>query len=1052
MSTEVDINAVCRSWRLGVKKKFRGIADFDERVAERFRVIEQRMFRRRVPLTGWQIRYVDYRDWGDAPVIRDWEPIATGANWGAHGPSAEFRCTVTVPPELDGEEVMLRLYVGGDSLLYVDEVPWHGMDPFRHDLFLFDRAVAGTTVRLRAETYAHYHAPRKDHQQSFALAELAAVDREVWDAYYDLWCAAKLLHVKELDPRLRGYVEHHLWEALKLVPVQVDDEAACRAAIAMARARIRSAVYDTDRFKGHGRQHLVGHSHLDVVFMWRHAEYLRKVGRTHATMLRLMEHYPEFCFSQSQAKIYADLKRCHPEIYAQVKRRITEGRWEPIGAFWVEPDCNLVSGESFVRQILHGQRFFQAEFGRRSRTCWQPDVFGISWGLAQILARAGIEYVMTAKMIAWNDTNPWTRHTFWWEGMDGSRVLGIIPPGHFIGTVDPDMMDAQWRAFSDRETIGETLHVFGWGDGGGGVDIEMLESAKRYRDFPGLVPTGCITAEAAFDRIKAKALAVPDLPVHRDELYLEAHRGAVTTKGRLKRLNRRAELLFREAEMLAAFAWAAGAPYPSELLDAGWTGVLDAQFHDAVPGTHIPPVYQDLQRDYARVFALGEEVRGAALTRLAGPATPNGAALAVFNSLPGLRDEVLVLPEEGLDDRLLARDGAVLPQQRTVTLAGVPVRLVAGAEVPGCGWRVLDLVPRGGVPAGPTGLTVGDGRLENEHLRVQLNDAGELLSVHDKDLDREMLAAGRRGNVLQLFEDRPGKYDAWDIVASYREHPLPTGGGGRLTVDERGPVRVSLRLERPVAGSILRQRISLAAGDRALVFETEIDWRERQRLLKVAFPVAVNADRATYDIAFGSIERSNRANDPYQAARFEVNAHQWMDLSQQDAGVSLLNDGKYGCDVAADVMRLTLLKAAINPDPQADAEVHHFTYALLPHAGDWRIGRTRHRAACLNQEVTGRIVAAADARRLDHRRLLDPGTEHLGVEAVKRSEDGRDLIVRLVERHNARIRTVLVTPLPVVTAWRCNLMEEPESELPVIAAGIELDIRPCEIVTLRLRL
>ncbi len=1045
MSSDVDINAVCRSWRLGVKKKFRGIASFEERAQQRFALIEGALFTRRIPLEGWEIRYVDYRDWGDAPVIRDWEPIAVGSQWGQHGPSAEFRCRFTMPEACHGQEVMLRFYVGGDTMLHVNGQAWHGVDPFRHDLWFVDQAEAGTAYELVAETYAHYHAPRKDHAQQFALAELGCLDRAVWEAYWDLLCAAKLLQVPQLDEGLQAFVERELWEAMKLIPAQPADDAALRAAIAAARAHIRATVYASDRFRGQGLMHLVGHSHLDVVFMWQHKEYLRKVGRTHATMLRFMERYPEFRFSQSQAKIYADMERCFPDLFAQVQARVAEGRWEPIGAFWVEPDCNLISGESFVRQIAHGQRFFERAFGRRSRSCWQPDVFGLSWGLVQILADSGIEYFLTSKMVPWNDTNPWTRHTYWWEGLDGSRVLGITPPGHFIGTVDPDMMTAQWRNFSDKATVGETLHIYGWGDGGGGVDVEMIESVRRYADFPGLVPTRTSTAEEAFDAIKAKVLTLDPalVPVHRDEIYLEAHRGSVTTKGRLKQLNRRGEFLLGQTELLNAAAWLTGADYPAEALHGLWTELLNAQFHDAVPGTHIAPVYQDLLQSYAALMTQATSLRDQALKTLVG----TGTHLSVFNALGCARSDAMVIPAALIDaGQVATADGRVVPQQGITDLTGAPARLVALGGVAGCaaaGLRVVDA----DAPQPASGLIVTDTSLENPHLRAAFNARGELVSLFDKDHEREVLWNGQAGNVFEMYEDMPGKYDAWDIVETYRDHPIALDGETSLSIDERGPLRASFLLRRRFHASTLTQRISLAADGRQLEFETLIDWQERQRLLKVAFPVDINAREATYDIAYGNITRPTTVNDPQEQARFEVNAHLWMDVSQHDYGVAILNDGKYGCDIRDRRMRLTLLKGSIHPDPDADREVHHFRYALRPHADGWREAGIIAAALAFNQP---HVVIAGTAGE-DLAPLFDIRAPGMTLEAVKRSDDGQDVILRLVERHNAAVRGQVICPRPLAGAWRCTVLEEQPSELSWEGSTVSFTARPYQIITLRLR-
>jgi len=893
------------------------------------------------------------------------------------------------------------------------------------------------------------------------MAELATFDPEVWDAYWDLRAAEKALDIREIDDRLRDFLETRLWDALKLVPLTHGDPAAVREKVLAAGRLIRQEVYASDRFRGEGLMHLVGHSHLDVVYMWPHREFVRKIARTHSTMLRLMEQYPEFTFCQSQAKLYADMKEHYPEMFEQVRRRVAEGRWEPIGAFWVEPDCNLISGESFVRQILHGQRFFQQEFNLQSRTCWQPDVFGMSWAMPQILARAGIEYVVTSKMVPWNDTNPWKMNTFWWAGFDGTRVLGIIPPGHFIGTVDPDDIDMQWRGFSDKSTIGETLHTYGWGDGGGGPDPEEIESAKRYSDFPGLVRMRFSTIEGAFDRIRQKALAAR-IPVYRDELYLEAHRGTYTHKGWLKRAHRRAEFLFRDAELAASLAWLAGKPYPEDALDKGWKDFLVTQFHDALPGTHTTEVFGELVCEHERLRGIGESVRAAALDTLVGPEDVKGGGLVVFNPLLHARHgDCVAVPAQAMAGRLARAGGKALPQQEVEDLDGTRKVLVRVPEAPPVGYVTLELAAsdtaEGGcatfakppAPGADAPRATADS-LENEFLKATFNAEGELVSLWDKEHNRQVLPKGQVANRFQLFEDTPGRYDAWDLVVTYRDHEIDISGGATLAVDEQGPVRASLRLEKPCAASRIRQRISLYAGQRRLVFETAARWVERQRFLKVAMPVDVNATRATYDIAFGNMTRPNHANTSYDAARFEVPAHQWMDLSQADYGVSLLNDCKYGHECVDNMMRLSLLKGSVSPDPEADKGAHCFTYALYPHAGTWREAGTIREALNLNDALLARVVAKAPPQAAHSFISCDaPG---LTLEAVKRSQDGRDLVLRLVERLNARVAARIVLDRPVRQAWSCNLMEKTEAELPVSGNTVTIEGRPYEILTIRLRL
>lgn len=1044
----MDINANARNtmnrWRNSVKSKERRIFRFDERVLLKLDAIQAKMVIDQEPLLNWEIQQVYFREIGQYENIDpDWRPFQVGDVWGGEDVSAFFKRKVTVPQRMAGNKVILRLYLGGDSLLKVNGIPYHGLDPFRDSVLLTEHAQGNETFQLDVESFVHWHTGEKDFNV-FQLAELVCIDDDVEAAYWDFVAAFKVLAINDIDGRLESFLAKNLWDALLAVPLHEPDFNQFKEGLLAAQAQLRQTVYESDRFKGAGLLHLVGHSHLDLVFMWPYREYIRKVGRTHATMLRLMEQFPDFQFSQSSAKIYADMKTHYPDIYAQVKERVKEGRWQPIGAFWIEPDCNLISGESMVRQILYGQQFWQEEFGLTSQTCWQPDVFGMTWAMPQILKRSGINYVMTNKFFVWNDTNRWRKNTFWWEGPDGSRVLTVIPPGHFIGMVDPDHMDNHWRDFSDKETIGESLYCYGWGDGGGGVDPEMLECARRYQDFPGLIPTKFSQPEEALIRIGQRA-AQNDIPVWRDEMYLEAHRGTFTNKGRLKKLNRQSELLYRETELLAALAWLDHGTYDSEKLDEGWRMLLTTQFHDSLPGTHINEVYPMLLDEYDQLQGIAHDVRQEAADSLFGSKT--GEQLLIFNSRLRACQGVATISENDVGDKYLA----ALGQQPIENLDDSKSLLVQLPEIfLGVGWRTLALVDKPPEESSPNLVSVSNNphQLENQYLRATFNERGELLSLWDKEDEREVMLSGEVGNLFQLYEDKPGKYDAWDIVASYTEHELPLGGESSLVIDETGPLRASLKLTRRFYDSTIIQRISLTAVSRQLTFETKIEWHERQRLLKVGFPLNINADSATYDMAYGNIERPTHRNTPFDEARFEVPAHWWMDMSQADYGVALLNNCKYGHEANGRLMRLTLLKGSIYPDPEADRETHYFTYALYPHKGGWREAKVHQEATKLNQPLWVKRVGET---AVSHQFLYCPA-ENIFLEAMKRSEDGSALIIRLVERHNMLTRTTLTFDRPLIAAQSCDLMENIEKELTPNDRQLNITLNPYEIVTLRIEL
>jgi alpha-mannosidase len=1046
MSNPVSgIDEILGRWRQEIKAKQRRIISFEETAEIKIKSLKPWIYPETAPLGGWECREFTYGRKRDRRYHTDWAPIAVGGAWGGPDRSAEFRCTARMPAAFAGKNVVLKLYFSGDGLLSVNGKPYHGLDPFRDTVPLTACAAGDEVYALSAESYIFWHFGESEIK-TFECSHFAVLDPEMWEIYWDFRAAYNVLVMNGLEPGLAAFIEAGFQKAIWLIDQNETDPARVRASARAARDVLRREIYQSDRFQKEGLLHLCGNSHLDVVFLWTHAEFVRKLARTHASTLRLMEQYPDYVFSQSQPLMYEEMKANYPAMYEEVKQRVREGRWEVIGASWVEPDCNLISGESFVRQFLHGILFIEKEFGITPKTCWCPDVFGNTWTMPQILARCGLKYFVTHKMVVWNDTNPWTKHTFWWQGPDGSRILSLVPPTHFIGTVEPDHMTAHWNAFSDKQTIGESLYNYGWGDGGGGPDPEMLEYMKRYQAFPGITPAKPITIEGALASIEAKA-GRAGLPVVNDELYLEEHRGVHTTKARLKKLNRYCEMLYRKAEMWSVFA---GVEYPRERLDAGWKHVLTNQFHDSLPGSHIPPVYLDLQDAYAEATATGEAVLAEALRALAGKfnTAGNGAPHVLFNALPQARTDLVMLPGTGRPGHVVDAQGVEVPSQLIEDFTTGEPRRVFEATLPPAGAAVYYVREgRGAVAAAP--LAAGVNVLENQFLRAEFDGNGELTRLLNKQTGCEIFAPRRRGNVLKLYEDVPGKYEAWDIAPTYTqvEFPLPDA---EVRLVARGPVCAALEVTRRFGASRWRQRILLGASARCLVFQTWVDWHEQQKLLKVRFHTPFVTRTATYDIAYGNIERSAYRNNSFDAAKFEVPAHQWMDLSQPDNGLSLLNDCKYGHEAFDGMMALTLLRGPRNPDPRSDQEEHRFTYALYPHAGVWREAGTIQQAACLNDPVDVIAEPRHDGALRTGHRFLQVDNPAVTLEAVKRAERSDEIIVRLVERHGAGSKARLRFAQPVTNVRRCNLLEREDEAVETSGDAIPLELKPYEIRTLKI--
>jgi alpha-mannosidase len=766
-----------------------------------------------------------------------------------------------------------------------------------------------------------------------------------------------------------------------------------------------------------------------------------------------------------------------PALYARVKERIAEGRWEPTGATWVEMDCNLAGAEALVRQFLYGKRFFREELGVDPEVLWLPDVFGYSAAMPQVMKGCGVDYFMTTK-ISWNEYNRLPHDTFRWRGIDGTEVLThmvtapLNPLEQFGSTMQPFYtynakftpydVAGNWRAYREKAINDELLYLFGYGDGGGGPTETMQETAMRLTHLPGFPRVEQSSAEAFFRRLYERVWNDPDLPTWVGELYLEYHRGTYTSQGRIKRANRLAELLYREAELWAAAAGALidRAAWPSwqEELQEGWRSLLFNQFHDILPGSSIGQVYSDVQVEYAEVAKRGGAVRDNALDLLtAGLAGPE-PALVVFNPAPFNRDDPVevTLPADVDSPNLLDEAGSPVAVQALDAPDGGR-RLLVDVAAPALGYRVVSSSPAPAPPVTASGIHVEPGLLENRFFRLELDERATIRSLYDKRADREVIAAGERGNQLLAFEDRPLNFDAWDINIYYADKPYLIEDVSSWRVVETGPLRGAIEVVRRYRDSTITQRLVIHANLPRIDFPTTIDWHEHQTLLKAAFPVTVNSARATFDIQWGNVERPTHWNTSWDWARFETCAHKWIDLSEGDYGVSLLNDCKYGHDVKGHIMRLTLLKSGVFPDPDADQGRHDFSYALLPHQGDWRAGDTVRHAYLFNMPAGGRFLGARQESGLASAlpsalAFVTAGRPGLVIETVKPAEDGDGLMVRVYDAHNTRGPATLTFARPIESAEETTMLEESAGPVDFTGHSLHFTVRPFGIATFRVRL
>ncbi len=751
-----------------------------------------------------------------------------------------------------------------------------------------------------------------------------------------------------------------------------------------------------------------------------------------------MAEYPDYVFCCSQPQQYAWMKEYYPTIYEGIKQAVKRGQWEPIGSMWIEPDCNLPSGESLVRQILHGKNFFLDEFGYETTELWIPDVFGYSAALPQIMRQAGIDSFVTQK-ISWNQFNKFPHHTFLWEGLDGTRIFSHFPPAD---TYNADITAKQLHYvetnFREHDRANRSLLVYGWGDGGGGPTKGMLEAAARLRDFEGL-PKVTLEKVSAF-LAKAKEDA-QDLPVWVGELYLELHRGTYTTQARNKRGNRKSEHLLHDAEFFSVLAPGVtvvednaartvydvtprGVHSVEAYLDRAWKLLLLNQFHDIIPGSSISWVYEDSGRDYETIARLCEAITAPARRQLAAEIDTTAAErpVIVFNTMAFPRTEVVSLPDGGN----------------------------VWVEVGPCGYAVNDLAASNHFQPVQVSAAAGSITLDNGILRVCLDQDGQLVEVYDQRAKRQVLASGSVGNLLQLHRDHPNLWDAWDIDIHAAETVEDITALSLMEIVEDGPLRAVVRLERRFGRSSLTQRVSLRAGSARLDFETNVNWQESHRLLKVAFPVNVRSMRATYETQFGHVERPTHRNTSWDLARFEVCGHQWADLSEGDYGVALLNDCKYGHDILGHTMRLSLLRSPGAPDPTADRGAHQFTYSLFPHAGSFQEGGVITEARALNAPLHLVMAENRSGPRPSKECFFGVDCPAVMIDTVKKAEKEDAIIVRLFEAHQTRGPVTFKTSLPVRSISTADLMERTLQTLECTEGSVTFNIAPFEIVTLKL--
>ncbi len=957
---------------------------------------------------------------------------------------------VTFPEKKEGCEV-IGLFNFGDtghgsnsgfeSLLYVDGHPYQGVDTNHQEVFFTDLEGKKGTLTFMLWTGLEGGGPHRTFQHRCKSAHFAYLHKKADELYYFACAITETLEYIDKNSEHYANLLTALDRAFGVIDWNGDS---FYETVEEAHAILMSEL---ERMEKHTdiTANVVGHTHIDVAWLWRLKHTREKAQRSFTTVLRLMERYDEYIFQQAQPQLYQFVKENCPEIYEKIKEKVAEGKWEPDGGMWVEADCNLSSGESLVRQFLHGTRFFEREFGKKCEYLWLPDVFGYSWALPQILKQCELNSFVTSK-ISWSQYNTMPHDLFMWKGIDGTEILTYfleIPEvgndfshrfSTYNGYVSPRTAIGSWVKFKDKELTKQTLITYGFGDGGGGVNREMLEMRRATDKIPGVPNVKTSTAGDFLKKIHSD-VANTDRYVHTwdGELYLEFHRGTYTTQGYNKKMNRYLENKLAQIEWLSSIAYILGGEYAEKELHDAWECVILHQFHDIIPGSSIHEVYEDSHVNYEKAEAQAEAAKEKALETLLNEQEHTYSVYST-NSFGGT--ELVLIPEkeEGV---FTDGDGNVLKAQKCEYGYEVAVEVKPFASV------VVNFTPAK-AEEDESVFALNGNVLETPIYTIKWNESGQLTRIYDKAADRDVLAEGCEGNVLEIYEDKPMANDAWDIDLYYIQKMEKVNVVKAPEMVEEGPLKAVIRFEYQYNRSTFTQDMVVYKDSKRIDFVTHADWHESNKLLKVAFYTDIRTTKATYDIQFGHVERPTHWNNSWDWAKFEVCGHKWADISETGYGVSLLNDCKYGHSVKDNAMKLSLLRSPKHPDTEADMGEHDFTYALYPHTGSLTEGGTIEEANRLN--IPAQVVSGVFG---DSRKVVTVSTDAVLIDVVKKAEDENCLIVRLHECRGGKSKVTMQSEYPVKRITPCNLLEHNQGDA-VEGNKIDFTIKPFEIKTFKM--
>ncbi len=923
----------------------------------------------------------------------EFRPLNRGDMYFTPDGTAFIEADYELPEHLKGKKYCFSLKTAAEMIVKVNGVYAGGIDPNRERIDLFDYV---KDDKLHFEIMGYNRSKPDDERnpeslsvrgcrQIFEGGYISVVNEKVQSLIYDIEMLLDAALSEVFNEGFSALVIRELDKALNLIDFDNmnDDD------IQAASDYIEENIFSNKEYKGSGNVALIAHSHLDIAYYWRRIHAVQKNLRTVLIQLRLMDKYPDFKYAHTQAYTYETVEKYYPEIFEELKKRITEGRFEPVGAMYVEPDCNVPSCESLIRQCLYGQSYFREKFGITVNNCWLPDVFGNSWILPQILKKSGVDYFVSNKMSTWNDTNRFPHNNFIWKGIDGTEVYACVPPTHFITWNMPSQVQENWDAYQDKNESPQTLQMFGYGDGGSGATEEMVELMHRFDKLSVMPKTEHINAS---EFLKKNFDGNTKLAVWDGELYLEMHRGTFTTKSKLKEYNRKLEFMLRDAELLSVLRTKNGVAYPAEKIRSIYKMLMINQFHDILPGSHITPVYRDAMADYEEMEKELKEIIG--------------SGKKYFNTLNFKRENLTFIPDESGDIIRKGENGFyAVPEINALSNGEIE------CENPDFSW-----------------INVNGDKIETPFYSAVINSDGSIASLYDKELSRQWVKGDF--NKLKMYHDTPGNYDAWDILPNYKDRPCDLAVEKPLEFVKVNGECAEFSVTFATEKSRWQMIIRFFRQSRGIEIENIIDWNEKHKLVKAEYGCNILSRELVCDTSAGVIRRETHRNTSWQQARFEVCHHKWCDMAENGGGVALINQGKYGVSAENSTMALSLLRSTIRPDPTSDMGNHNFCYLIYPHAGDYADAKINNIAF----EYNIPLVKADVEYDL-------PDFAPLWLQTAKLSENGDMIVLRLCEQNGER--GVIEIPEEFVLL---NMLEDE------IGKTKRIEYSPFEIITLGKRL